>query len=157
MCVCVAIVYDNGAIVNTSFLSGLPKDRGLLAKSSPRLWELIKEAQKKEVMANPKYDTHFMIFSHLGTLSRFGVSFEISEGQGIYRKKVGDRTIFGGGILLSDQKEAERLKAEEDAERRRMEDAERRRMEEESERRKARKFQIDLSAEDIEIIKKLSE
>ena len=50
---------------------------------------------------------------------------------------------------MSDQKEAERLKAEEDAERRRME--------EESERRKALKLQIDLSAEDIEIIKKLSE
>lgn len=57
---------------------------------------------------------------------------------------------------MSDQKEAERLKAEEDAERRRTE-AERRRMEEESERRKAPKPQIDLSAEDIEIIKKLSE
>ena len=114
------------------------------------------EAQKKEVMDNPKYDTHFMIFSHLGTLSRFGVSFEISEGQGIYRKKVGDRTIFGGGILLSNQKEAERLKAEEAAERRRV-DAERRRMEEESERRKEPKPKIDLSAEDIEIIKKLSE
>lgn len=148
VCACVAIVYDNGAIVNTSFLSGLPKDRGLLAKSSPRLWELITEAQKKEVMDNPKYDTHLIIFSHLGTFSRFGVSFEISEGQGIYRKKVGDRPIFGG-ILLSDQKEAERLKAEEEAEWRRME--------EESERRKAPKPQIDLSAEDLEIIKKLSE
>ena len=143
-------------MVNTSFLSDLPKDRGLLAKSSPRLWELIKEAQKKECTDNPKYDTHFMIFSHLGTLSRFGVSFEISEGQGIYRKKVGDRTVFGGGILLSDQKEAERLKAEEDAERRRTE-AESERQKAESERRKAPKPQIDLSAEDIEIIKKLSE
>lgn len=156
MCACVAIVYDNGASVNTSFLSGLPKDRGLLAKSSPRLWELITEAQKKEGTDNPKYDTHLMIFSHLGTLSRFGVSFQIPEGQGVYRKKVGDCTIFGGGILLSDQKESERRKADEDAERRRIE-AERRRMEEESERRKAPRPQIDLSAEDIEIIKKLSE
>ena len=156
VCTCVPIVYENGASVNTSFLSGLPKDRGLLAKSSPHLWELITEAQKKEGIDNPKYDTHFMIFSHLGTLSRFSVSFEISEGQGIYRKKVGDHTIFGGGILLSDEKETERLKAEEDAERRRMEDAERRIMEEEYERRKAPKFQIDLSAEDLEIIKKLS-
>ena len=49
---------------------------------------------------------------------------------------------------MSDQKETERLKAEDDAERRRME--------EESERRKAPRPQIDLSAEDIEIIKKLS-
>lgn len=140
VCACVAIVYDNGASVNTSFLSSLTKDRGLLAKSSPRLWELITEAQKKEGTDNPKYNTHVMIFSHLGTLSRFGVSFQISEGEGIYRKKVGDCTIFGGGILLSDQKEAERRKADEEAE-----------------RRKAEKPQIDLSAEDIEIIKKISE
>lgn len=142
ICACVAIVYDNGASVNTSFLSSLTKDRGLLAKSSPRLWELITEAQKKECADNPKYDTHVVIFPHLGALSRFGVSFQISEGEGIYRKKVGDCIIFGGGILLSDQKETERLKADEDAERRRTE---------------AEKPQIDLSAEDIEIIKKLSE
>lgn len=139
VCACVVIVYDNGASVNTSFLSGLPKDRGLLAKSSPRLWDLVTEAQgQHNFRFNNKYDTHLVIFSHLGNLSRFGVSFEISEGQGIYRKKVGDCTIFGGSILLSDRKEAERRKAEEEAERR------------------GRDTKVTLSAEDVELIKKLS-
>lgn len=160
MCACVPVVYDNGASVLTSFLSGLPKDRGLLAKSAPRLYALIMEAQneKENFRLNNKYDPHVMIFSHLGTLSRFGVSFQIPEGSAVYRKKVGDRNIFGGCILLSDQKEVERRKADEEAERRRVQKAtEREKNEEDKKNNGNGSFLINLSAEDIAIIKKLSE
>lgn len=138
VCACVPIVYENGANVNTSFLSGLPQDRGLFAKSAPKLYRLITENQeKKNPILSNKYDSHCMIFSHIGTLSANGIDFEVSRSQGAYCRKIGGKAIYGGAILLSDQKAREAdQKAREAAQNR---------------------TKIELSSEELEIIKKLSE
>ena len=144
VCACVPIVYDNGANVSTSFLSGLPQDSGLFAKSAPKLYRLIAETQadKNSHLSN-KYDSHCMIFSHMGTLSVNGIDFEVSRSQGAYRRKIGGKAIYGGVILLSEQKAKEA-------------DQKAREADQKAREADQNRSKIELSSEDFEIIKKLS-
>ena len=85
ICIGAAVVYENGANVCTSFYSGLPQDKGILAKSAPKLATAIRKAQGLDddsYSANRKYDEHIVLSSFLDTLSRYGFTFEIPVGGG---------------------------------------------------------------------------
>ncbi len=106
VCVCANVIYENGAQVGTSFYSGLPQDKGILAKSAPKLAQAIRKAQGLDDdshNANRKYDEHIVLFSFLDTLSRYGLTFEIPIGGGRAVPSVGRVKFFGNCILVSDE------------------------------------------------------
>ena len=160
----VAITYENGASVNTSFFTNLePKD--LRLRSAPELYRVIKAANDENLKELHKelpkysYDRHIITAPFIGHLSRLGIEFSVpvSESErisGLDSQKEKGRAIYGKGYIVSEQVYAEREKAErEKAER---EKAEREKAErEKAEREKAERWE--LSAREMEIVKRLTE
>ena len=158
LCVGVSIEYENGAVVATGFVTNLD-DPAIRTRTPPSLYAVVKKANE-ENKANkkkslPKYCYPLGVVSSAAICpySKYGIDFVIPRSESVRisaldvqrgRKK----TIFGGGLLISERLIAEREKAErEKAER---EKAER----EKAEREKAERWQ--LSEEEIKIIKSLS-
>jgi hypothetical protein len=122
-----AIVYENGANVNTSFLTNL-EDKNIRAKSSPSLFAVIKEANERNLKATkrelPKYsyDGHIVMTPFFGQLSRYGIEFSlpVDESEPISQldsQKESGKAIFGKGYIMSERmyqlrEKAEREKAE---------------------------------------------
>ena len=155
----VAITYENGASVNTSFLTNL-EPKNLRLRSAPELYRVIKAANDENLKELHKelpkysYDHHIITAPFIGQLSRLGIEFSVpvSESEsisGLDSQKEKGRAIYGKGYIVSEQVYAEREKAErEKAER---EKAER----EKAEREKAERWE--LSAREMEIVKRLTE
>lgn len=112
------VIYDNGAVVNTSFLTNL---ESCAIRSAPKLYQMITEAVKesKTVVELPKYEypKNLITVSMIDDFSKYGIDFEVEKDECIFvrgldaQKEVG-KAIFGGGFLISDSKKAEREKAE---------------------------------------------
>lgn len=114
--------YENGANVNTSFLTNL-EPRNIRARSCPELYALMKKANddnlRKQQKELPKYeyDKHVVTSTMVAQFSRYGIDFVVprDESERIGRldsqKKFG-KSIFGSGYLISDGVMAEREKAE---------------------------------------------
>lgn len=117
------IVYENGAVVNTAFVTSYGGN--IVAQTAPDLREAIEKASKKGKSANttckelPRYTypDHVVTAAILQNYARRGIAFEVSRddcvsiGRLDEQKKFG-KSIFGGGLLLSDEKAAERVSAE---------------------------------------------
>lgn len=134
----VGITYENGASVNTSFITNLEKHR---IKTVPRLYEKLYEANKENLkdvrVQHPRYEFPESVVTAAG-LSRLSVHgveltidadecFRISE---LDAMKEAGKVIFGGGYLLSQKasirnREAiqERLRNTEKKERERLQQA----------------------------------
>jgi hypothetical protein len=157
ICTGVAVIYENGASVNTSFLTNMEGE--VRFRSAPKLYAMVADAvtqtqkEKKKELPKYQYDKHIVTSTFLGQLSRLGIAFSANreETEGISQldsQKESGKAIYGKGYLISEQKYAEREKAErEKAER---EKAER----EKAEREKAEVWE--LSAREREIVKRLS-
>ena len=120
--ICAAdIVYENGAVVKTSFVTNLDKD--ILAESAPeltrRINDVINELKKATKPQLPKYDypaqivTAAMIQRYAG----YGVHFQVRSEDCTFiaaldAQKEKGKTIFGGGLLLSEKAAAEKAAAE---------------------------------------------
>lgn len=130
------VVYENGASVNTSFLTNLDPP-GIRLRSAPDLYRAVKEANDrnlKEIRKQlPKYayDHHIVTSTFVGSLSRLGIEFSVPVAEsvkvsGMDAQKPYGKALFGSGYLVSDQVFAEREKAErEKAERWELSDRER--------------------------------
>jgi hypothetical protein len=157
ICTGVAVIYENGASVNTSFLTNMEGE--VRFRSAPKLYAMVADAvtqtqkEKKKELPKYQYDKHIVTSTFLGQLSRLGIAFSANreETEGISQldsQKESGKAIYGKGYLISEQKYAEREYAErEKAER---EKAER----EKAEREKAEVWE--LSAREREIVKRLS-
>ena len=114
------IVYENGANVNTDFVSNLFGD--IRVMTAPELRRRIVAACKSEKPQLPRYRYPDNVTSAalLGKIAPY-VDFKVraSECQFISRldSQAGKSVIFGGGVLLSDAKAAEKAAAEKAAER----------------------------------------
>lgn len=112
-----SIVYENGAIVNTSFVTNLMGDT--LATSAPDLCRELIEAKrryhcKKGMKAKKLYfPPNVLRATTLGTLSRHGVLYSVSATDGeIFRDAVRiTGNVWGNSILLSDKAAAEKYDA----------------------------------------------
>ena len=116
------VVYENGANVNTSFLTNL-EPRNVRVRSCPELYAMLKKANKDNLRGQrrelPKYeyDMHVVTSTMVAQYSRYGIDFVVpraeSERIGALesQKKVG-KGIFGSGFLISDGVKTEREKAE---------------------------------------------
>lgn len=116
----VQITYENGACVNTSFISNMYP--GLAVKTDPVLYERVYEADKEMLRQIRKkqvkydYPPEVITAAGLAALSKYGVAHEIKR-EHVHRvaeldAQKGQTSIYGGGYLLSREATAARLEAE---------------------------------------------
>jgi hypothetical protein len=105
-----AVTYENGAVVSTSFITNMEPD--LRIRTVPDLYKIIKEANDKNNKESkttvPKYDypSELVTAAILARYSVHGVEFTVSKDecervQALDAMKDYDKSIFGGGFLLS--------------------------------------------------------
>ena len=114
------VTYENGAKVDTSFVTNLGDD---FIASEPDLYQLIKAADKATQAANKKelpkytYPDHVLMASDVGYMAKHGVRFAVKAHDCHYiraldaQRKHG-KTLFGAGYLLSDRAASLRAAAE---------------------------------------------
>ena len=117
-----AVIYENGASVNTSFLTNL-EPRSIRFRSAPKLQAMVQEGideftkTLKKQLPKYSYPPHIITSSWVGALSRMGVEFSVpvAESEGISvleSQRPYGKAIFGKGYIVSDRVKAEREKAE---------------------------------------------
>ena len=102
------VVYENGAKINTSFVSNLGGD--ITVDTWPELTAAIAEVEARRAAARGVKQRDALIYprnltsaARIAPLSREGVRLELKRGEIRRVSKVGDgQGIFGGGLLLSD-------------------------------------------------------
>lgn len=113
------IIYENGARVNTDFITNLePCD--IYIKSDPELFAVLFEAvdQVKQTKTVPKYKypANVVTICDFLDLSRYGVQLEIPRSEAciigkLDSQKEVNKGIFGSGLLVSDRIAKEKIKA----------------------------------------------
>lgn len=115
------IEYENGAVVRTAFVTSYGGD--IVAQTAPGLGRAVQEAvdrlKAKKSRSLPKYDypDNVVTAAMLGRYAKYGVDFEVRRDECALISKLdaqaeAGKTIFGGGLLLSERKAAERAAAE---------------------------------------------
>ena len=102
------ITYENGAQVNTDFVTNL--DPRYVMRTAPKLRDAIMAADKANTAAKSlpvyKYPPELVTAADLGFLPRYGVEFNLPKDEAIFVRtldamKAEGRQIFGGGYLIS--------------------------------------------------------
>ena len=112
------IVYENGAVVKTSFVTNLDKQYTVF--TAPDLYQKIEAVNlKKKAKSLPKYSypAEIITSADLQKMAFYGVSFQIPVSDCVYcraldSQKQENKTIFGGGLLVSPKVAAEKIIAE---------------------------------------------
>lgn len=110
ICNC-SIEYANGAVVQTSFVTNMGGD--VIAKSEPTLTKLVNdkvaELHREKVTELPKYEypSNVLTAAMLEKYSKYGVEFEVRADECCHISKMDEqaaygKTIFGSGLLMSD-------------------------------------------------------
>nr|DAE82110.1 MAG TPA: adenine-specific methyltransferase [Caudoviricetes sp.] len=152
------IKYENGAIVNTDFVTNiLPEDQ--LVNVNGTLRDILENAQKKRIKKkNQKnvyiYPSQVVTSAELGcSLARNGINFIINKNEAIRINKLdcqkGNKGIFGSGLLIS--KEKARAKEKEKA---RAKEKEKERAKE-KEKERAKGIILTLSEREVALINEL--
>lgn len=121
------IVYENGAVVKTSFVTSFGGD--VIAQTAPDLSRAVNNAVEKicreQTRELPKYTYpyHVLTATMLQKYSHYGIDFSVKRGEcefisALDVQRESKKTIFGGGLLLSERMAAERMAAERMAEER---------------------------------------
>ena len=116
------VVYENGASVNTSFLTNL-EDRAVRFKSCPSLYQAVQAASDeyaKELHKElPKYSypDYVVTAAFVARLSKYGIPFEVSVGQScaissLDSQRDTKKAIYGKGYLVSEKISEERKEKE---------------------------------------------
>lgn len=107
----VAVAYENGAKVNTSFVTNMNGD--VRFRSCPELYRLIKEADNANLKERhkelPKYEypDNVITSTQLAYLSKYGIEFSANMNEtykisALESQKEHKKAIFGSGYLVSD-------------------------------------------------------
>ena len=110
------IIYENGASVNTSFVTTFGDE---IARTAPSLRQAIMDAQKVNaapVLPTYEYPTNVLTAAMVMKYSEYGIDFRVLRGDAKYivaldNQRQAGKTIFGGGYLLSERAAAERAAA----------------------------------------------
>jgi hypothetical protein len=101
-----AITYENGAIIPTGFLTNLEAD--VAAMTAPELTKALKEAQADDKATLPKYEypPEVLTFTDMVSIVDGDIDFSIPRNEihfvrALDAQKAQDKTIYGGGALLS--------------------------------------------------------
>ena len=120
VCAGAAIVYENGASVNTSFVTDLGTAK---ARSAPALNRAIRravdEARRQESVELPRYEypDEVLTAAKLNWYSNHGTDFAVGASDclrinAMDAQRACGKAIFGAGLLLSERAAAERAVAE---------------------------------------------
>ena len=116
-----SIVYENGAVVRTAFVTSYGGDE--IARTAPDLERAIQKAcdaiRKETVRTVPKYvyPDHVLTAAMLQRYSKYGIDYSVRRSQCRLISKLDAQTesgksIYGGGLLLNERAAAERAAAE---------------------------------------------
>lgn len=109
ICVGVSVTYENGAIVNTSFVSS----KGPLIRSAPELYRILDEANAANIKAKkapPRpvytYPDNVMTSSAVALFSKYGIEYR--EDIGVFVRAMDaqrgtGKTIFGAGYIVPEE------------------------------------------------------
>ena len=115
------IIYDNGAVVRTSFVTSFGGD--MVAQTAPELTRRINRAVEtirlETVRELPKYvyPDNVVTAAMLQRYAKYGIEFSVRREECCFipkldaQREVG-KAIYGGGLLVNSQKAAERAAAE---------------------------------------------
>lgn len=105
------IIYENNANVKTSFVTNLGDD---YVRTAPDLAQQIREAQqrKKKELTRYEYPAQLITSSVLDKLVRRGIDFRLQKQDSIFVRRLDGqkllgKTVFGGGLLISNTKTKE--------------------------------------------------
>jgi hypothetical protein len=115
------IIYDNGACVRTSFVSNYGGD--IVAQTCPDLTQRVNDTvarlRKEKVKQLPKYEypDHIVTAAIMQRWAKYGVNVQFRRNDcapisWMDAQREQKKSIFGGGLLLSDKAAAERAAAE---------------------------------------------
>ena len=110
------ITYDNGAVVDTAFVSNLCGNRR--AMTAPVLYNALKALeQQKPTLLKYQYTPNVLMVNNLNKLCKAGIEFSVSANESFFisrldSQKSHKKGLFGGGLLISDNK-AKELQAKE--------------------------------------------
>ena len=113
------IIYQNGARVNTGFVTNLSE--GIVLQTAPKLGEKINEENRKNTERRqvPKYSypDHVLTSAIMQRYSHWGIDMIIRAEDCIFIKALDfqravGKALYGGGLLLSNKAAAERAAAE---------------------------------------------
>ena len=112
------ITYENGAVVSTSFVTNL--DSVWVLRTAPDLREAVAKAAEMSKEAKPElpvyeYPDDVLTAARAQWIASKGVDFRIPFGDAAGIKELDEqkekgKTVFGGGLLLSERESAERAK-----------------------------------------------
>lgn len=114
------ITYENGAVVQTAFVSSFGD---CIAQTAPGLREKIEKAmyeirkEKRTVLPKYEYPANVLTAAMLQRYSRYGVKFSVSPSDcipisALDSQREAGKSIYGTGLLLSERAAAERAAAE---------------------------------------------
>ena len=117
------IVYENGAVVNTAFVTSFGDN---VAETSPELCRAINETQDRRLKEGkpelPKYGypAQVLTAAMMGKYAKYGVEFSVSKNECIKigaldSQRFAKKAIFGSGLLLCDGAAARHEQAQEKA------------------------------------------
>lgn len=118
-----AITYENGARVDTAFVTNLDER---LILGDVDLYQRIREADRENTRgrALPKYQypDNVLMASDVGYMVKHGVNFETPKEGAVFIRQldsqiIKNKTLFGGGFLVNDEIAKRRAEAEETARR----------------------------------------
>ena len=114
------IMYENGATVNTAFMTNLdqyeirtaPELRARMVKA-----DKINRAKNKKELPKYSYPANVITSTMVGYLSKYGIDFRVRSRDCAFvrqldSQKAAGKTIFGSGYLLSEKAAAEKAAAE---------------------------------------------
>ena len=115
------IVYENGAVVRTAFVTSYGGD--IVAQTAPELGRAVQEAayrlkaQKTRTLPKHDYPDNVVTAAMLQRYSKYGIDFKVRRDECTAIEKLdaqaeARKAIFGGGLLLSERKAAEKAVAE---------------------------------------------
>ena len=115
------IVYENGAVVKTAFVTSFGGD--IVAQTAPELGRAVQEAvyrlKAEKTRKLPKYDypDNVVTAAMLQRYSKYSIDFKVRRNECTLIAKLdaqaeAGKAIFGGGLLLTEQKAAEKAAAE---------------------------------------------
>ena len=101
------IIYENGAVVKTSFVSNMFGDIKILG--APELRQKIKEIQNDNKVSSPRYcyPDNVITVSHIAKIVERGENIKIMKNEvgfcrALEHQKEHKKSIFGNGFLVSD-------------------------------------------------------
>ena len=112
-----SIIYENGANVNTTFVTNMMGD--IICTTAPELFDAVKIAndinqkQRKKTLCKLSFPDCVLRATTLHTMSRAGVTFKVKAEDGcVVNQACEGKGEFGNSILLCERLAAERLAAE---------------------------------------------